>query len=272
MIVYPNAKINLGLNIIEKRPDGFHNIESCFLPIDLCDILEVVESDTNTYFSSTGIPIPGNSDTNLCVMAWQRLKENYTIPNVSIRLHKQIPIGAGLGGGSADGAFMLKALNELFDLKLSIDVLEKYAAQLGSDCAFFIKNKPALAQGRGDLLSEIPLNLKDHKIVLINPGIHIGTAEAYSGITPQKPVQKITEILNRSMNTWQSDLKNDFEDHIFSNHPEIVRIKAELKNIGAIYTAMSGSGSTVFGIFKQKSIAELPKEFDGYFTWEGDIQ
>jgi 4-diphosphocytidyl-2-C-methyl-D-erythritol kinase len=271
MIVYPNAKINIGLNILNKRADGFHNIESCFFPIKLCDILEIVESNSKTQFHSSGIPIPGDSNNNLCVEAWRILHKNFQIPAVEMHLHKQIPIGAGVGGGSADGAFALKAIAELFNLKLSVKELENYAAQLGSDCAFFIQNTPAFAEGRGELLTEIILNLDSYKLVLINPGIHISTAEAYGGVTPKIPEIKLPRLIREKISEWQGKILNDFEQGVCLKHPEIAEIKRTLIEKGAIYASMSGSGSTVYGIFDSKTYLDLQGEFAGLFCWQGDF-
>jgi 4-diphosphocytidyl-2-C-methyl-D-erythritol kinase len=269
MIVYPNAKINIGLNIIEKRNDGFHNLESCFFPISLSDILEILPSEGKTTFQSSGIPIPGNPEENLCVNAWNLLNNDFNISGVKMHLHKQIPIGAGLGGGSADGAFALKALNELFDLNLSVDQLIKYAAKMGSDCAFFIKNTPAIATGRGEILSTLNIDLSNFHLVLINPGIHIGTAEAYSGITPEFPEKSVKELIHLPITDWQKCILNDFESEIFKNHPEIKIIKERLLESGAVYAAMSGSGSSVFGLFEKAPSFDVSKVFEGMFCWHG---
>jgi 4-diphosphocytidyl-2-C-methyl-D-erythritol kinase len=269
MIVYPNAKINVGLHITGKRSDGFHTIESCFVPIGLTDILEILPSGNEIKFNSSGIPIPGKSMDNLCVTAWKILNKEFSIPPVTIHLHKQIPIGAGLGGGSADGAFALKALNELFQLKLTAKQLENYAARLGSDCAFFIQNHPAYAEGRGEILSHIQLKLDGYSIFLVNPGIHIGTAEAYAGITPNMPEKDLREFLQLPVSEWQNHVVNNFEPGIFKSHPKIEQVKNKLIDLGAEYAAMSGSGSSVFGLFKE-SIAFNPAEiFKGLFYWEG---
>lgn len=272
MIVYPNAKINIGLNITEKRPDGFHNLESAFFPINLCDILEVVPTNNENTFSSSGIAIPGNTDNNLCLQAWQLLHKDFSIPTVKTHLHKQIPIGAGLGGGSADGAFMLKVLNNIFNLKQSTKELENYAAKLGSDCAFFIKNKPAFAKGRGEILSELTTTtLPTSHIVLINPGIHISTQEAYANIKPQKPAKSLQELMNSNCKQWQDAVINDFESPIEKKHPTISDIKQQLLNNGAFYAAMSGSGSSVFGLFQNNPKKDLSKVFKKYFFWQGQI-
>lgn len=250
MISFPNAKINLGLNIVDKRGDGYHNIESCFYPITWHDSLEVLEAASFS-FRSYGPEIPGDLTSNLCVKAHDLLKADFHIPSVEIHLLKQIPMGAGLGGGSADGAFTLKLLNELFDLKISDSQLEAYCLQLGSDCPFFIQNKPALARGRGEVLNPIELNLAGYFLAIHNPGIHISTKEAYSGILPKQPDHTIQEIISLPIKEWKHSLKNDFEDAIFPNHPSVAQLKEEMYGAGALYASMTGSGSTVYGIFEE---------------------
>ncbi len=252
MIVFPNCKINLGLHISGKREDGFHNLETVFYPVPFKDALELIPStNTEIEFTGTGLAVDGDAADNLCVKAYHLLKKDFPeIPAVKIHLHKAIPLGAGLGGGSADAAFMLKLLNEKFHLNLSTDQLINYALQLGSDCPFFIINNPCFATGRGEVLEQTALNLSAYKIVLINPGIHINTGWAFSNITPAPPVKSIKEIILQPINTWKAELKNDFETAVFTAHPAIKEIKETLYAQGAIYAAMSGSGSTVFGIFE----------------------
>jgi len=269
MITYPNAKINLGLNIINKRDDGFHNIESLFYPVKLCDILEIIETSEETEFTSTGIDIPGDADNNLCLLAWRLLKTDFNIPNVKIHLHKVVPIGAGLGGGSADGAFTLTMLNDMFELELSVKKLEEYAAKLGSDCAFFIKNTPAFAEGRGEILHDFEAILKNKHIALINPGIHISTKEAYSGVKAQALETPLKELLQKPIANWQNHIINDFEPSIVKNHPTIGKLIDELQDAGAVYTAMTGSGSSVFGIFEQEISEKIKDQFKPYFYWQG---
>ncbi len=252
MISFPNAKINIGLFITEKRADGFHNLESCFFPIPWTDILEIIP-DKSLTFTSSGISIPGDAESNLCIKAYQLIKEDFNIPFVNIHLHKNIPIGAGLGGGSADASFTLKMLNEMFELSIHDEKLEEYARQLGSDCAFFIKNKPVFAYEKGDIFKPLNISLKNKFIVLINPNIHISTREAYSGVKPQKLSFDLHNILeNNEPINWQNKVHNDFEDSIFPNHPTIQQIKKDLYEQGALYAAMTGSGSTLFGIFENE--------------------
>ena len=248
MIVYPNAKINLGLNILRKRKDGYHDISSVFYPVKDCiDILEISKYDTFKFIKS-GIKIPDGE--NLCEKAWRLLHEDYGIGNVRIHLHKQIPIGSGLGGGSSDASFTLKALNKLFELNLSNLELEKYALFLGSDCPFFINNRPKLVEGIGEKMTDIDLDLSEFKIKLINPEIHVSTKEAYSGVIPQEPELSVEEIIQLPVNEWKEKLRNDFEDSVFEKHSELEKIKEELYHQGSIYSSMSGSGSVLFGIFK----------------------
>ncbi|MDN3205142.1 4-(cytidine 5'-diphospho)-2-C-methyl-D-erythritol kinase [Algoriphagus sediminis] len=266
MLVFPNAKINLGLHIISKRHDGFHEIETCMIPIPLTDALEIIPSKNQIGWDSSGLDIPGSAEDNLVVKAFNLLKNDFpNIPFPNIHLHKHIPLGAGLGGGSADAAFALKVMNDLFNLHLDSYFLEEYASKLGSDCAFFIENLPKIARGRGEILEPIDLDLEDAYLVLVNPGIHIGTKEAYAGVIPAKPKVDLKEILTDKAR-WKNELVNDFEASIFPSHPEISQIKESLYSQGAFYSAMSGSGSSVFGLFSQKpNRIDWPK---GYFVFE----
>lgn len=252
MIVFPNCKINLGLQILNKREDGFHDLETVFYPVPFRDALEIIpNNNTETEFTGTGLTVDGNDADNLCVKAYQLLKKDFPqLPAVKIHLHKTIPMGAGLGGGSADAAFMLKLLNNKFKLNLSTPQLLNYALQLGSDCPFFIINKPCFATGRGEILEEVPVDLSAYKIVLINPGIHINTGWAFSNITPAPSKKSIKAIIHQPIASWKDELINDFENSVFAAHPQIKEIKEILYSHNAIYAAMSGSGSTVFGIFE----------------------
>ena len=250
MVVFPNCKINLGLNILRKREDGYHDLETVFLPVALKDVLEIVPSSNKTRINVTGIAA-GNPDSNLCLKAYNLLKKDYPqLPEIDIHLHKTIPVGAGLGGGSADAAFMLQLLNNTFNLSVPPDKLFGYASQLGSDCAFFLLNRPCLATGRGEVLEPINTSFSTYKILLVNPGIHISTAEAFKKITPAIPAKKIKDIIHQPIETWKEELYNDFEDYVFERYPLIKTIKEDLYNTGAVYAAMSGSGSTIFGLFK----------------------
>ena len=253
MIAFPNCKINLGLNIIAKRTDGYHDLETVFYPLQLKDAVEIIQSEI-TNLSISGLPVDGNATDNLCIKAYHLLKNDFPdLPPVNIHLHKIIPLGAGLGGGSSDGAFMLKLINDKFNLQLSSDELLTYAKQLGSDCPFFILNKSSYATGRGENLEEINLNLTGYKIIIIYPEIQINTGWAFSNIKPVIPAKSIKEIIKQSVSTWKEELKNDFETPVFSKYPEIKKIKDNLYNAGALYSSMSGSGSSVFGIFNSSS-------------------
>lgn len=268
MVTFPNAKINIGLFITGKRADGFHNLESCFYPVGWCDVLEILPAEKLS-FKSTGILIPGNPETNLCLKAYHLIKQDFNISPVMIHLHKVIPIGAGLGGGSADGAFTIKTLNNLFELHLTLEQMENYARKLGSDCAFFIQNQPKYCFGKGDQFEEIPLNLSGKFTVLINPNIHISTAEAYSGVMPRKPEIDLREILQNPVNQWTNVVKNDFENHLLPKYPAITILKEKLYAHGAAYASMTGSGSTVFGIFEEE--IDLKENFAEYLVWQGKM-
>lgn len=267
MVVFPNAKINLGLNIISRRPDGYHELETCFYPVLWQEALEIVEAKKTT-FTTTGIDIPGEGD-NICLKAYQLLTSDYDIPPVNIHLHKLIPIGAGLGGGSADGAFTLKLINNLFSLGLSDSELIQYATKLGADCAFFIKNKPMFAKGIGEKLELLNISIAGKYLFLVYPDIHISTKEAYASIIPKKPVLGINLILeNIDIREWRDHLNNDFEAPLFKTYPILKAIRKQLYGAGAIYASMSGSGSCMFGIFNEMPILSFP---DNYKIWSGRI-
>jgi len=250
MITFPNAKINLGLHVLNKRTDGYHEIETCLYPVELCDALEIIKSESFS-FQSTGLEIAGDVDSNLVIKAYNLIKSDYAIPPVSIHLHKVIPMGTGLGGGSSDGAFALKMFDELFDLKLDGDQLRKYASQLGSDCSFFIDNTLALASGTGTILQPIDEHLDDYRIELRHVDVHMSTKEAYSLVRPTEGRKSILDILQVPLYLWQLELVNDFESPVLARFPAIQKAKNELIQEGALYAAMTGSGSSVFGIFKK---------------------
>ena len=255
MICFPNAKINIGLQITGKRADGFHDIESIFYPVAAKDILELLpasSSQSNSIeFSSSGIAIPGNTSDNLCVKAYQLLSKDFpSIPSVRLHLHKHIPLGAGVGGGSADGAFALKLLNDKFQLGLSSNDLLQYASELGSDCPFFMINKPCFVSGRGEKLEQVCIDLSCYKILMVHPGIHINTGWAFSKITIQQHHHSLIEAINQPINHWKDAISNDFEKPVFEEFPVIETIKETLYQNGAIYASMSGSGSSVYAIFE----------------------
>ncbi len=256
MIAFPNAKINIGLNIISRRRDGYHNLETVFYPVNIKDAIEVVESPELS-FNASGIEIPGHANENLCIRAYERLRDDFKLPPVSIHLHKKIPIGAGLGGGSADAAFFIKLLNSKFNLNMNVETMQNYARELGADCAFFIKNQPVFAYGKGDEFEDVPLTLKDYFLVLVMPPVHVSTGEAYRGVKPADADISLRKLIEEPPETWKYLIKNDFEESVFKNHPVIRGVKAELYEAGALYASMSGSGSSVYGIFKNK--IQLPQ-------------
>ncbi len=284
MIAFPNAKINLGLRVLRKRHDGFHEIETVFYPVGLCDVLEVLETgDTETVFKCTGLAIgkeppgfrlksgshgPGKGlevKQNLVLRMYELLKKDFGLPPVYIHLHKAIPAGAGLGGGSSDCAFLLKMLNKMFKLGLNGEEMRSYAARLGSDCAFFLDNIPVIAIGRGEILKPVNPEFKDFRIIIVKPGININTAEAYSWVKPADTGETLAHTIKLPPSEWKNHLINDFEESVFSRYPQIRLIKEMLYEAGAIYASMSGSGSAVFGLFDHKPVlAALP---DGIFYW-----
>lgn len=268
MLTFPNAKINLGLRITEKRSDGFHNLQSCFYPVGWSDVLEVIPADT-VGFSSSGLPIPGAADTNLCIRAYNLLKADFDLPPVQMHLHKIIPIGAGLGGGSADAAFALRLLNSRYSLGLVASLLEDYARQLGSDCAFFVKNQPMYCLEKGDVFEEIAVDLRGYHLLLVYPNLAISTAEAYAAIRPRRPEMPLRDALQASIDTWQTTIHNDFEDSLFPKYPVLATIKHQLYEAGAVYASMSGSGSTVYGIFNAP--VTPPNQFRDYRVWQGKL-
>ena len=268
MITFPNAKINLGLNIVEKRPDGYHNLETIFYPKNLQDALEVTRRENNDKeytLHISGSPLEGEPEDNLVVKAYKLLKKDYPgLLPVDIHMYKHIPAGAGLGGGSSDAACMIKLLNDKFSLGLSTERMEEYAVKLGADCAFFIRNKPVFATGIGNLFEPVELSLKGYHIILIKPDIFVSTRDAFAEIKPVRPAVSLKEIVKQPMETWKNSMKNDFEDSVFKKFPEIAAIKDELYDLGAVYAAMSGSGSSVYGIFKAP-IENVEDKFCGCF-------
>ena len=248
MVIFPNAKINIGLNVTSRRSDGYHNLETIFYPVKINDALELVTADELS-FQSSGLEIPGRIEDNLCVKGYHLLKKDFDLPPVHIHLHKHIPIGAGLGGGSADAAFFIKLINQHFALELSNDAMMGYARQLGADCAFFIENKPVFAFEKGDEFEPIKLDLSAYQLVLAMPPAHVSTAEAYRGVKPMPVKHSLIELIGMPVAERKKHIKNDFEESVFKNHPEIRGVKAALYEAGALYASMSGSGASVFGIF-----------------------
>jgi len=268
MKVYPCAKINLGLYVTERRPDGYHNLETVFYPIPLCDELEV-ETGNSDELDIEGITVEGPKEDNLVMRVVRRVREaGYFIPPLHIRLHKNIPSGAGLGGGSSDAAFMMKLLNEKFQLGMSDDEMEQGVSPLGADCAFFIRCRPVMATGIGNIFSPTNLDLSGKYLLLVKPDDFVSTREAYQGVTPQKPATPLLQTINCPIQEWQNLLLNDFEKSVFPQHPIIADIKKGLYNAGALYAAMSGSGSSVFGIFSEKPSPEIITEMSSHFVFQ----
>ncbi|MGJ7031708.1 4-(cytidine 5'-diphospho)-2-C-methyl-D-erythritol kinase [Niabella hirudinis] len=264
MVFFSNCKINLGLHIIARRPDGYHDLETVFYPLPLYDVMELLPA-SQTELILHGLPIPGNKETNIVWKAWQMLKQDLPqLPSVRFHLLKNIPAGAGLGAGSANGATALTALNHFFNLQLSQKQLLKYALQLGSDCPFFILNTPCYAMARGEALQPISLNLSGYYIVVVNPGIHISTPWAFSRITPAPPARSLEELPAVPLSQWAPLVTNDFEQLVFDAYPQVSAIKTQLLAMGAVFAAMTGTGSTVFGLFKNQP--DIPVFPDTYFV------
>jgi 4-diphosphocytidyl-2-C-methyl-D-erythritol kinase len=269
MICFPNCKINLGLNITAKRQDGFHELQTIFYPLALSDCLEIIPASASGFsFTTSGMVIPSDGSKNICEKAYDLIRQRNHIPAVQMHLHKSIPIGAGLGGGSSDAAFTLTLLNNLFELNIAKDELKALAAQLGSDCAFFIENTPSIASGRGEKLTPFPLQLKGFNLALVMPPIHVSTAEAYAGIHPQQPLHDLSKITTETIDSWKEIIVNDFESHIFEKYPRIKEIKEKLYSLGALYASMSGSGAAVFGIFSKDISRDVTEDiFRDSFVW-----
>jgi 4-diphosphocytidyl-2-C-methyl-D-erythritol kinase len=266
MLSFPNAKINLGLRVLQRRPDAYHNIESLLLPIGLHDILEIqIAKNGHDTLRLTGLPVAGPHGENLCMKALQLLRNDFTIPAVEVSLHKNIPSGAGLGGGSSDAAFMLRMLNEKFCLKIPKNALADYALRLGSDCPFFVYNTPMIARGRGELLSPYAVSLSGTKLLVVKPPLGVSTAKAYENVVLQTEYAPFEECLQQR-DEWHNKLTNSFEAHIFAAFPEIGELKKRLYSAGAFYAQMSGSGSALFGLFDQP--ANTSDLFPGCFVWE----
>lgn len=275
MILYPNAKINIGLNVVEKRADGYHNLETVFYPINLLDALEITTDEhqaDSVKLKVSGEAIAGRPSDNLVMKACNLMRSMFPekIERLSVHLHKHIPTGAGLGGGSSDAAFTIKALNEKFRLGMSVDQMEQLSAQLGADCPFFIKNQPVFAEGIGDIFTDIDIVLKGKTLVLVKPDISVSTADAYSLVSPHKPQQSLRESLRLPVEEWKNHVVNDFESSVFKKFPEIAAIKDRLYDLGALYASMSGSGSAVYGIFNQP-VQYVDEVFAGYFCRQREL-
>jgi len=260
MLAFANAKINLGLNLIEKRSDGYHNLETIFYPIRLNDVVEIIDAE-ETSCMIKGIDIPGDADDNICLKAFKTLQKDFDLPHQQIILLKNIPVGAGLGGGSADAAFLIKLVNDKFTLGLSIEKMQDYARVLGADCAFFIENKPTFAFGKGDEFEKVDMDLSNYFMVLVKPEIHVSTVEAYSKVNVKQTTISLKELINLPLSEWKANIVNDFETSVFERYPEIDEIKTKLYAAGATFALMSGSGSSVFAIFEKKvNLPELEKD------------
>ncbi len=266
MLAFANAKINLGLNVIEKRSDGYHDIETVFYPVKLYDVVELTDA-SKTSCLVKGIDVPGDANDNLCIKAFKSIQKDFDLPEQQITLLKNIPVGAGLGGGSSDAARLVKLLNDKFNLGLSVAAMEDYVRPLGADCSFFIKNEPAFAFGIGDELNPIAIDLSNFFIVLVKPPVHVSTADAYAGIKPTIPSRSVKDLIHLPVKEWKSCIKNDFETSVFFKYPEIEQIKSKLYQSGALFSLMSGSGSSVFAIFDQRvHLPELELENKVYYN------
>lgn len=250
MITFPNAKINIGLQVTGKRPDGYHELETVFYPIRLCDALEVIEAEDNAIFL-TGMKMPEDTE-NICARVYSLLQADFDLPPLHIHLHKAIPMGAGLGGGSADAGFLIKLLNKRFSLGMNVEDMQACARRLGADCAFFIENEPAFAKARGDEFEKIELDLSAYQIIVVKPDIHISTAEAFSNVYINNEGRQLRSNIKLDVSEWREVIVNDFERSIIKKYPVVEEIKDELYQKGAIYASMSGSGSAVFGIFEER--------------------
>jgi len=272
MICFPNAKINIGLKIVSKRKDGYHNLETVFYPVPLKDILEFTVPEkkiakTSMVLSGTSLDIP--DEQNICLKAYHLLAKDYLLPKIQMHLHKVIPSGAGLGGGSSDAAFLLSELNQYFKLNIADEKLLAYASELGADCAFFLKNKAVFAHGVGNKFESIDLSLAGHYILIVKPELSINTAFAFENIVPAIPEVGIKEQVKQPITLWGNKIVNDFEQPLFKKYPELNKIKDELYNLGADYASMSGSGSALFGLFKEKP--KVDKQFEGMFVFGTDL-
>ena len=273
MIHFSPAKINLGLQILEKRADGYHNLQSLMHPVGLSDILEIrASSNANQKlaYTQSGIRFEGDLEDNLCLQAWKLFREETRLPALQMHLHKQIPVGAGLGGGSSNASATLLGLNRIAEKPLTSTKLQELAASLGSDCPFFLDHRTMLMEGRGEILTPLPLNLEGIYLVLLFPSIHVSTSEAYAGVKPAIPKQLLKELIHEPVFRWKEQIGNDFETSVFNAYPQLASIKEALYLHGALYASLSGSGSSLYGLFKEK--APLPEELKRQVIWEGPIQ
>lgn len=266
MLAFANAKINLGLNVTDKRADGYHNLETVFYPVKIYDVLEITEAD-KTSCEIKGIDVPGDTADNICLKAYDLLCKEFDLPQIKITLLKNIPVGAGLGGGSADAAFLIRLINDKFKLGLTISAMEDYARLLGADCAFFISNEPVYAYGKGDQFAPVSIDLSAYYKVLVKPPVHVSTADAYGGLSPAFPEIPLKELITLPVAEWKGKVKNDFEERIFVKYPEISQIKEQLYLAGATFALMSGSGSSVFALFETDTrLPQLENENSVYYN------
>ncbi len=265
MLFFTNAKINIGLNIVSKRTDGFHNLETIFYPVQIKDAVEFVETTDKTTVETSGININVAQEENICYKAYDLMARHYDLPNLKIHLHKSVPIGAGLGGGSANAAGMITALNTHYNLGISVQEMEELSAQIGSDCPFFIQNKAVFATGRGEIFEKISLDLSQYYIYIIKPNIFVSTKDAFAGIKPKKVENSVKHLINKPIEQWRNYIFNDFENEIFKKYPKLLEIKQNMYSQGAIYAAMSGSGSAIYGIFNEKP--EYMPKYKDVFNW-----
>ncbi len=271
MISFPRCKLNIGLHILEKRPDGYHNIETLFYPLSFTDGLEIITANGSTEFSQSGLPLPLDEKSNLVIKAYELLKREYDLPPVKIHLHKKIPPGSGLGGGSSDAANTLLLLNQIFHLGLSNEELAIYAGKLGADCAFFVFNKPMIGKNKGEVFEDVNVDMKGYHIAIIKSNIHIDTKEAYGKVMPCKSRKSIKELVSQPISKWKETIENDFEKVIFKEYPGIEKIKSTLYNKGAVYASMTGSGSAVYGIFDHNP-KRLDEIFGKHLVWKERIE
>lgn len=272
MILFSPAKINIGLQILEKREDGFHNIRSIMYPTGLCDILEIRTMPKESppfQLKQSGITVDSDTESNLVSRAWHLLSRETSLPPLSMHLHKQIPVGAGLGGGSSNASNTLRALNKLSPEEISDEQLIGMAGRLGSDCPFFLQTNPMMMEGRGEILSQTKAHLEGSFLVLLFPGIHVSTKEAYEGVIPKVPATPLQKLISEPADRWKDHIQNDFEDSVFAKHPLIRELKEALYTSGAYYASMSGSGSSVYGIFRKQ--CRLPEDVRRYLIWEGPL-
>ncbi len=272
MVIFPNAKINIGLNILRKREDGYHDLETLFYPIGLKDALEyVVNGKDHANFYCSGLNLDIQPEENIVLKAYRMMQEEFSLPSLDIHLHKAIPSGAGLGGGSADAAFFLKSLNEHFELGIAPNQLKIMAGRLGADCAFFLENRPAYATGTGDQLSQVDVDLSGYHLLLIKPSFGVDTKEAYSSVVPQEYPFNFKEIISGEITEWKNSIKNDFEKTLFVKLPDLSLLKEKLARMDPVYTSMSGSGSSIYAIFERKPKVQKNDFPAGAFVWQEDL-